>query len=87
MDDLVGYAVTGTTADPIPRSVCRVAKASAARGGYDVVGICLHCTDAVIPSPAVQVWVHRGTGILSCLASQAREWDVTTGRPAAIHRS
>lgn len=70
--DLVAHAIAGTNADPIPVSVARVVPHVAKRVGYALVGVCRHCTDAVIVRARGESWIHRGHGTPSCLSSRSR---------------
>lgn len=72
--DLVAHVIAETTADPIPGSVGRLVPAAAQRYGYVLVGMCRHCTDAVIVRERGESWVHQGHGTASCLSSCSRDW-------------
>ena len=62
-----------STATPIADSIARLTPATAKREGYLLVGICEHCTDAVVMRATRQPWVHRGRENAVCLESRRRD--------------
>jgi hypothetical protein len=59
-------------AEPIPVSVAWVVPRVAKRLGYVRVGICQHCTDAVVVWLVGTVWSHRDTGQRVCEPARRR---------------
>jgi hypothetical protein len=61
-----------TFADPLPVASARVAARAAARLGYEMVGICRHCSDSVIKVTCDDPWIHRDHGTAACRTDRLR---------------